>query len=242
MKARWYAVPFVGILVCMVASLIVRGSYFDVTDSVGGIAFSLRGMGSFQQNDEWRQKMNQPIYDVDYAIVQAKLVVCAQFSGDRFVYQNGFYSHVTVKEVYRGDEKWLGEQICVMERMEISIPSPQYTTYIPSICPLEGPYLPLQKGDNYILLLAPYPYHEARVLTQEEQRRFYPVTCNAMSVFRLSAKRQTRVFEEYDNTVSSPPLSTFDGVDLCAATQEDLIRYYDAKDKVCQTFDIPLAK
>lgn len=229
MKLRYYSILLVFVLLCCGFGFAVRASFepFDLDDLMNY---------EISVNDSYTSKldeMNGVTVPSDPAAIagSSDLVVRARFDGSRQVSPDALYSDVEIEEVYKGDEAMAGQTICVVEAMNV-VPT---TKFLSS----DRTYLPLQAGDEYLLLLKKVEFHPSRKLTDEQERQYYPTTQSQKSAYRITADRQTTLFD--DPSVLQVPLRDTVGLDLAASSQYTLDAYYQAREVLFQTYGVEVS-
>lgn len=221
MKMRMYAIPIAVVLLCGILALLVRITSFQSSQNLEDRDIDF--ITSF--GNEKSTLLGDTAYSRPSTLIeQAEVIVRAQFSGDRMVSSRGLYTEVTVKEVYKGSQNLMGKQLCVIEEMSVF---PDYLN-IPNV------YLPLQEGDDYLLLLEPVSFEPGRKLTELQKREYYPVSKSCLSAYRIVTEKQTKVFSENDLL----PLHKMKGLDVKTSKQSDLNLYYQFRDELFDLYSI----
>lgn len=222
MKLRYYSIPLLVVLACAAVALVVRLSYTSPDRSI--YDYILNPENSFF----WDKEPLVPP-DANEIINQSDMIVKAKFDGQRDFNDNGFYTTVTVSEVYQGDQTWVGKQLCVIEELAII----DFTQYLNTGGRV---YLPLQEGEEYILLLKWVDFLPQRELTPRQATECYPTTQSSLSTYRLTNTVQTELFEyREDHPVT---LNSMKGLDLAVNRQADLDYYYKTKNEIFEQFGI----
>lgn len=226
MKKRWYLVPTVIFIVCLIFARVVRTSYRDAGKAD---IYNYK----FETGNTFNQTY-QTLHTNDLNLIPQKLIdgsdiiVKGTYFGDRKVTWHGFYTPVKISKVYKGNSSYLGKQIYVLEDESAFT----YTRYINTG---SSAYLPLQKGDSYILLLKKVQFDASRKLDKFEESQYYPITHTAAGAYRLSNKKQTKVFCWNKKPES---LNSLKGYDLPVEEKKQLDIYYQLKTSVFKKIGI----
>ncbi|WP_444643178.1 hypothetical protein ACRQU7_01420 [Caproiciproducens sp. R1] len=227
MKKRWYCIPAVLALVCLVLAGVVRVSYQNAGESIYNYGFETGNTFDVVFQEFSVTDVNQM---PDKLIENSDIIIRAKYSGNRFVTGEGFYSPVTVEEVYKGDSEFNGKQLYILEAVDTYT----YTRYVNTI---SKAYLPLQKNSEYVLLLKKVQFDPERKLTDFENSQYYPITQTAAGAYRLSNQKQTKVFSWAKNPESMNSLA---GYDIPVEDKKQLDIYYQLKSGVLGELGIPL--
>lgn len=214
MKLKMYLIPFSLILVCIIFAAITRFSYTDAGDAVYNYEYNANDVMSDLLKEN---KISTPV-DI---INQADIIVKAKYNGERKILADAFFSKVSVSKVYKGNKALLNQELCIIEPLEVFTK----TQYINT----GGHFtIPLQKGDEYILLLKPKEFDKSRKLNDFEKSQYYPVTQGAFGCYRVSGKRQTECIDKNKKYT----INTLQGMDIYAADRQVLDTYYDYKEQI----------
>lgn len=182
MRPRFYAIPAAIVAVCIVFAVVVRFSYTDAGEKVYDYEYTSDGSLTDMLKEN---KIASP----EGAVDQAELIVEAKYTGSRRVTGCAFYSQVNVSHVYKGEKALAGKEICVIEP-EVIFTKTRYVN-------AGGSFLiPLQPGENYLLLLKHKQFDPQRKLDDFQKSQYYPVTQGAFGCYRLSAEDQTEPMDD----------------------------------------------
>ena len=221
MKAGWYCIPLAAILACGALALGVR--FTANTQSSGNLqSCELSLTGSF---DATNSLQGDGPSSAEQLAQQSSLIIRAHFEGERIVTGTGLYSMVTVEEVYKGEKALKGQTLCIVEELKVF---PGFINL------MERMNLPMQENNDYLLFLNPVEFDKRRNLTELQKREYCPVTRSSLSVFRITAQKQTKLFVEDDKVT----LEQMRGLDLPATKQSDLDKYYSFRDKLFEMYQI----
>lgn len=220
MKLKFYAIPAAIVAVCLVFAVIVRFSYTDGGAKVYDYAYTSDGVLSDMLKGN---KITAP----DDIISQAELIAEAKYTGNRKITGSAFYSQVNVTRVFKGDKTLVGKEICVIE--------PVSTFTKTKFVNGAGRFLiPLQKGENYLLLLKHKKFDPRRTLDDFQQSQYYPVTQGAFGCYRLFAKNQTELMDS-NKTYT---INSLKGFDIFTGDRKTLNTYYKYKSRIFQCLGI----
>lgn len=219
MKPKFYAIPAAIIAVCLVLAVVVRFSYTDV----GGKIYDYQYVASGVLADLLKaEKITSP-QDV---INQADIIVKAKYSGERKITSTAFYSQVKISQVYKGNKSLTGKELCVIETMSTLM----QTRYVNA----GGHFaIPLQPGEEYVLLLKPKQFDPHRKLDDFQKTQYYPVTQGAFGCYRISDKRQTVIMKDEQNKIYT--INNLKGMDVYATDRQTLDTYYQYMDRIFDT-------
>ena len=224
MKKKWYLIPAALLLVCVVLAFAVRTTYTDTTAQSGQFAYSC----STSLQPVLDSLKVQKVSDIPENLVQnADAIVRAKFDGDRTFSTNAFFSTVKVTQVYKGSQSLKGTDLRIVEAVD-------YFSFVKTLNAGDSFYIPLQKGDDYLLILKKVPFQSSRKLTDFQKNQYYPYTQSAFGAFRMAQEKQTKLFSENDKLT----LDTLQGYDVPASDQKSLDAYYQVKEKVMQLLKI----
>ncbi|WOC33375.1 MULTISPECIES: hypothetical protein [Caproicibacterium] len=224
MKKKWYLIPAALLLVCVVLAFAVRTTYTDTTAQSGQFAYSC----STSLQPVLDSLKVQKVSDIPENLVQnADAIVRAKFDGDRTFSTNAFFSTVKVTQVYKGSQSLKGTDLRIVEAVD-------YFSFVKTLNAGDSFYIPLQKGDDYLLILKKVPFQSSRKLTDFQKNQYYPYTQSAFGAFRMAQDKQTKLFGKNDKRT----LDTLQGYDVPASDQKSLDAYYQVKEKVMQLLKI----
>lgn len=196
MKLKYYSIPLAVVLLCVAFAVAVRFSYTNVGDKIYDYSYVSGG------NLTDLFKTNKITSSSDL-IAQSDIIVKAKYTGDRKVTSDAFYSTVKVSKVYKGNQAIKGANLCVIEPMAVFTKN-KYVNASPS------PFLvPLQAGDEYILLLKQMQFDPKRKLDDFQKSQYYPVTKGAFGCYRFSNRNQSQIMDE-NRTYTINSLKNFD--------------------------------
>jgi hypothetical protein len=227
---RWlYLIPLFLIIVCFGISIKTRASYQS------GLQERILNY-DYQANDKLEDVFNKSNINISAfhssadLIQQADLIVKCRFSGNRQVTDEAFYTSIFVTDVYKGDKERKGKTLTVIETVYI-IENYHITPNLFSISNHRF-YIPLQNGNDYLLLLKKLPLNEARKPNEFLDSQYYPVSQSAFGVYRMSNIKQTKLVDPEKNHTPFNKLSEFD---LFATNQKQLDTYYQYKQQIFKT-------
>lgn len=224
MKKRWYFIPVALLCVCVVLAFAVRTTYTDTSAQSGQFDY----MCSTTLQPALDTLKVKKASDMPEKLIQgADLIVQVKFDGDRIFSSNAFFSTVKITRVYKGLQSFQGTDLRIVEAVN-------YTSFAKSLTVGNSFYIPLQKGDEYLLLLKKVPFQSSRKLTDFQKNQYYPYTQSAFGAFRMAQEKQTKLFSENDKLT----LDTLQGYDVPAGDKKSLDAYYQVKEKVMQLLKI----
>lgn len=186
---------------------------------------------NYQSNDELENVFtSKKFHSSDDLIQQADLIVKCRFSGSRQVTDEAFYTPVIVADVYKGDKGLKGKTLTVVETVVI-IENYDITPNF-FIISNKGFYIPLQGGNDYLLLLKKLPLNEARKPNEFLDSQYYPVSQSAFGVYRMTNIKQMKLVDTEKDHTAFNKLSEFD---LFATNQKQLDTYYQYKEQIFKT-------
>ncbi len=220
MKLKFYAIPAAIVAACLVFAVIVRFSYTDAGAKVYDYAYTSDGVLSDMLKEN---KITAP----EDVINQAELIAEAQYTGNRKITGSAFYSQITVTRVYKGDKTLAGKEICVIE--------PVSTFTKTKFVNGAGRFLiPLQKGENYLLLLKHKQFDPRRNLDDFQKSQYYPVTQGAFGCYRLSSQNQTEIIDSN----KAYTINSLRGFDIFTSDRKTLDIYNEYKVQIFRHFGI----
>lgn len=224
MKKRWYFIPVALLLVCVVLAFAVRTTYTDTSAQCGQFDY---GCSTTLQPALDTLKVKKASDMPEKLIQGADLIVQAKFDGDRIFSSNAFFSTVKITRIYKGSQSFQGTELRIVETVD-------YTSFMKFLSAGNGFYIPLQKGDEYLLILKKVPFQSARKLTAFQKNQYYSYTQSAFGAFRMAKEKQTKIFKEDEKLT----LNMLKGYDIPAVDQNTLATYYQVKEKVMQLLKI----
>lgn len=220
MKLKMYLIPFSLILVCIIFAAITRFSYTDAGDAVYNYEYNANDVMSDLLKEN---KISSPADIID----QADIIVKAKYNGKRKIIPDAFFSEVSVSQIYKGNKALLNEELCIIEPLEV-FTKKQYIN-------ARGHFtIPLQKGDEYVLLLNHKEFDKSRKLNDFEKSQYYPVTQGAFGCYRISRKRQTECLDKSKKYTINDLL----GMDIYATDSQVLDNYYDYKEQIFKSIGV----
>lgn len=215
MKPKLYFIPLALVLVCALIAAAVRFSYTDAGDKVYDYQYVA---GDILADLLKKENITSP-QDV---ISRADLIVKAKYNGERKITSTAFFSQVKVSQVYKGDGSLIGKELCIIETV---------STFMQTRFVNAGGHfaIPLQSGEEYILLLKPKQFDPYRKLDDSQKTQYYPVTQGAFGCYRISDKRQTEIMDEQNKIYT---VNTLKGMDVYATDGQILDTYYQYRDQI----------
>lgn len=223
MKAKYYTIPIAVFVLCSIVAMVVRFTVSNKDSNIMEYMISLSGSFDEIKGSDNDATLPSTVNEIDD---MAELVVRAKFERDRIVSEKGLYSKVIIQEVYKGNQDLTGKQLYIVEEMSV-FPETKYLN-------LHGMYVPLQEGDEYLLLLKKVNFRAERNLTEMQKYEYYPVTQSQLSAYRITKEKQETAFTEEDQIT----LNQMDGLDVATRKQSDLTLYYQFRDEMFQKYNI----
>jgi hypothetical protein len=227
MKKGYYIIPAVLVIFCLLTAMTTRVSYRnDLMKRIQNY--------NYQSNDELQNVFDsKKFHSPDDLIQQADAIIKCQFSGNRQITDEAFYTPVLVSDVYKGNSELKGKTLTIVETINVIENYKITPNYF--LLTTQGFYIPLQKGEDYILLIKKLPLNKARKSGTFLDSQYYPVSESAFGVYRISDIKQTKLINiEKDNI----PFSQLSGFDLFASEQEQLDTYYQYKQQIFKAIGI----
>ncbi len=225
MKKRWYCIPAALTLVCLILAVTIRSSYQNAGEDIYNYGFETENTFAAVFQEFSVSDVNQIPGKL---IENSDLIVKVKYSGNRLVTGEGFYSPVNVEKVYKGNSNFNGKQLYILEDMSTFT----YTRYVNTV---SKAYLPLQRNNEYVLLLKKVQFDSGRTLNDFESSQYYPITQTAAGAYRLSSQKQTKVFS-WDKKPES--MNSLIGYDVPVEEKKQLDIYYELKNQVFGLLDI----
>ena len=225
MKKRWYFIPTFLFIICFLSAIIIRPSFQHDESKIYDYDFeTVNSLNTVSQ--EFQTKDTQKI--AQRLIEESDLIIKGVYDGNRIITGQGFYTPVKVTQVLKGDKKQEGQMINLLEEETIFT----FTKYINT----GGlAYIPIQKNQEYLLLLKKAKFDSNRQLTSFERSQYYPITQTAAGAYRISGNKQTKVFN-WDKKREC--LNSLTGYDLPVQDSKELDFYYNIKDNVFQSLHV----
>lgn len=220
MKLKFYAIPVAIVAACLVFAVIVRFSYTDVGTKVYDYSYTSGGVLSDMLKES---KINAP----EDVINQAELIAEVKYTGNRKITGSAFYSQITVTRVYKGDKTLAGKEICIIEPVSTFTK----TKYVNGA---DRFLIPLQKGENYLLLLKHKQFDPRRKLDDFQKSQYYPVTQGAFGCYPLSSQYQTEII---DNN-KTYTINSLKGFDIFTSDRKTRDIYNQYKAQIFKHFSI----
>ncbi len=220
MKLKFYAIPAAIVAACLVFAVIVRFSYTDAGSKVYDYAYTSGGVLSDMLKKE---KITAP----EDVINQAELIAEAKYTENRKITGAAFYSQVTVTRVYKGDKTLVGKQVCIIEPVSTFTK----TKYVNGA---DRFLIPLQKGENYLLLLKHKQFDPRRNLDDFQKSQYYPVTQGAFGCYRLTSQNQTEII----NSNKTYTINLLKSFDIFTSDRKTLDIYNQYKEQMFRHFGI----
>jgi hypothetical protein len=225
MKKRWYFIPAFLFIICFLSAMIIRPSFQHDESEINNYGFeTVNSLSTVSQ--EFQTKDAQKI--AQRLTAGSDLIVKGVYDGNRIITAKGFYTPVKITQVLKGNRTQVGQRINLLEEEEIFT----YTKYI-NTC--GRAYIPMQQGQEYLLLLKKVEFDSKRQLTSFEKSQYYPITQTAVGAYRISERKQMRVFD-WDKKHES--LNSLAGYDLPVQDSKELDFYYNIKDSVFQLLHV----
>lgn len=214
MKARLYFIPLALAAVCLISAFVVRFSYTDSGNQIYDYPYN----ASDTLADYLKENNVSSPQDL---IREADVIVKAKYDGERQVTTDAFFSQVKVSQVYKGDHALVGKDLCVIETIS-AFPKTRYMS-------AKGFLIPLQAGDEYILLLKQRQFDPDRKLDEFQKSQYYPAMQGAFGYYRVSNVKQTQLMNTDRQQYT---LNSLKGMDLFATDQQVLNTYYQYKEQI----------
>lgn len=220
MKLKFYSIPAAIIAVCLIFAAVVRFSYTDAGDKIYDYDFVSGGdlAALFKDNQ---------ISSPSDLVKQADIIVKAKCTGERKVTASAFYTTVKVSKVYVGDRTINGTNLCIIEPMAVFADRKFINASKPFL-------IPLQPGQEYLLLLKHMQFDPQRKLNNFQESQYYPVTESAFGYYRISNKNQKEPMNE-NKTYTINSLKDFD---IFTSIQKDLDTYNEYKAQIFSRFGV----
>lgn len=217
MKLKMYLIPLSFVLACMIFAGITRLTHTDIGNGVYDYPY----VADAKLAEVFTENKISSSKDI---IKQADIIVKAKYSGDRVITSDAFYSKITVSHVYQGDKSIENTDIYIIE-MAATFQDTKFvnasTTFL----------IPLQVGDEYILLLRHKKFDSDRNLNEFQRVQYYPVTGGAFGCYRISDKQQTEIM----SVRKKYTLNSLKGMDIFTTDQGVLDTYLQYKKEIFKT-------
>lgn len=227
MKKRYLIISLALIAVCFSAAIITRASYRnDLLERIQNYSYFSNDK---LQNVSDKEKIHSP----DDLIRQSDVIVKCRFSGNRRITDEAFYTPVSISDIYKGNTGLKGKTITIVETVE-TVENEKITPKCHLLLS-ESFYIPLQKKNDYILLLKKLPLNPAEKADAFLDSQYYPVAQSAFGVYRISDMKQTKLIDVEKENIPFHQLSKFD---LFATKQNELDTYYRYKQQIFEKIGI----
>lgn len=220
MKIKSFLLLSLAILSSIIFAFVVRSNYTNKSAEIYNYEIS---PGSFQSNEK-----NGNSYTEKDILDKSELIVEATFRGERKIAYTGFYSNVTIQNVYKGNKDFIGKSIYIVEPLRIFT----WTKFINTSAKL---YLPLQNNKAYLLFLKKVQFSPERNQNQMQQIEYYLTTEDLLSSYKITSNKQTQLLE--DGKLYS--LNTLNDFEIPAYNSSDLNLYYQTKNQLFNSLKIP---
>lgn len=221
MNKRFYLIPTIVALFCVITAVVARNSYTNIGNGV--YQYRINGGG-----DCSTVLQHEKIHSAEDLIDRSELIVRAKFDSQRLIRDNGFYTTVHISRVLKGDKGLENKDIIVTEAVVIFT----NTKFInEALTPL---WIPLQQNNEYLLLLKKISFDPHRVLNDFQKMQYYPVTQSAFGCYRLSGKNQTETM----NNKESYTVNSLKGFEIFAYDRKTLDAYHQYKAQILSRFSI----
>lgn len=214
MKLKYYSIPLVAVLLCVVFAVAVRFSYTNAGDKIYDYNFVSGG----DMTDLFKTNKITSSSDL---MAQSDVIVKAKYIGERKVTSDAFYSNVKVLNVYKGDQTIKGANLCVIEPLAVF-------TQNKFVNASRAFLIPLQPDGEYLLCLKHMQFDSARTLDSFQKSQYYPVTQGAFGCYRFSNKNQTKIMD--DNKTYT--INSLKGLDIFTDDRKVLNTYNQYKEQI----------
>lgn len=194
MKYKIYLIPLILLAVCVVIAFVTRSSFTDCSGNIGGFSFS-----GGTESLSGIMKSNK-IIAADDLIKKADIILKCGFTGERKVTADALYSQITVTGVYKGSKKLMNREINVIESVDV-IPKNRIINSVYG-------YIPIEKNNNYILLLKKRRFCKLKNQTDFEKSEYYVLTNSILGAYNITAKRTRTV--NFNSTITLDSAESYD--------------------------------
>ena len=236
---KLYFIPATMLLLCLVVATIARISYTNAATAIYDYEYNSSGeysqLDNSIENAQIDPKLASLFSGIDLninnageCVDKAELIVRVKYHGQRDITKTAFYSEVEVEDVLKGDSSLVGSNLCIIES-DMNI-----FTQTKFINACKG-WIPLQDGQEYIMLLHRPIFDERRKLNELQKKEYFPITVSPLSCYLLGSQKQTKLIDSSENKYT---INTLKGYDVYATTQQELDTYYQWRDEIFDELNI----